>query len=153
MKLLELENQLETYFIDMYSSSEFSRVIDIDDLEKNNSWDKKHTLIHIIYPLVYLFVTLVVNLFIAWEVFFYYKYQEKLIAKLHRRSMNGCNYYFGEGVFYYEYGEESNAKLNGKSMDEWRLAFIYIEIYLFDIIDNEIIIQCFEKMKIYHWKW
>ena len=52
-----LNVQLETYIIDMRSSSEFSELKGISDLAQKMVETKRH----IVYPLVYLFVTLALS--------------------------------------------------------------------------------------------
>ena len=56
-----LNDQLETYIIDMRSSSEFSELKGISDLAQKMAETKRH----IVYPLVYLLVTLALVLPVA----------------------------------------------------------------------------------------
>ena len=106
-----LSGQLETYIIDMRSSSEFSYLKGIGDLAQK----MVETKMHIVYPLVYLLITLTLILPVATtnvEITFL------VINIVKNRLRNGMG-------------------------DQWMndQLFVFIEKDIFDIIDNETIMQ------------
>ena len=116
IELVVLNDQLETYIIDMRSSSEFFDLKGIGDLAQKIVETKKY----IVYPLVYLPVTLT------------------LILPLATANV--------ERTFCHEYCKKSTVKSDGISMDERSIDCVCRK-YIFDIIDNETIMQHFQYMK------
>ena len=104
-----LNDQLETYIIDIHSSSEFSELKGISDLAQKIVEIKRH----IVYPLVTLALVLPVATRTVERTFYVMN-----IVKNRRRN-----------------------RIRNQWMKDHLL--VYIEKYIFDIINNEIIIQHF----------
>ena len=68
-ELMVLENQAETYVIDMRSCDEFAKLQGISDLAKNLVWFKKDILYPLVYKLVKLALVLLVVTAIVKRVF------------------------------------------------------------------------------------
>ena len=117
IELMILNYQLETYIIDMRSSSEFSELKGISDLAQKMVETKRH----IVYPLVYLLVTLALVLPVATAIV------EKTFS-----AMNIVK-----------------NRLRNRMRDQWMNdhLLVYIEKDIFDIIDNETIMQHFQNIK------
>ena len=117
IELMILNYQLETYIIDMRSSSEFSEFKGISDLAQKMVETKRH----IVYPLVYLLVTLALVLPVATAIV------EKTFP-----AMNIVK-----------------NRLRNRMRDQWMNdhLLVYIEKDIFDIIDNETIMQHFQNIK------
>ena len=113
IELMILNDQLETYIIDMHSSSEFSELKGISDLAQKMVETKRH----IVYPLVYLLVILALVLPVA-------------TATMERT--------------FYVMNIVKN-RLQNRMRNQWMNdhLLVYIEKDIFDIIDNETIIQHF----------
>ena len=112
-----LNDQLETYIIDMRSSSEFFELKGISDLAQKMVETKRH----IVYPLVYLLVTLALVLPVATATV--------------ERTFSAMNIV--------------KNRLRNRMGDQWMNDYllVYIEKDIFDTIDNETIIQHFQNMK------
>ena len=115
--VLALDNQLQTYIVDMRSNDEFLELKGIGDLARKMVETKKD----VIYPLVYLLVKLVLTLPVATATversFSAIKYiKSSLRNRMGDQWMNDC-------------------------------LVTYIERDVFDSIDNEEIMQLFQNMK------
>ena len=101
-----LNDQLETYIIDMCSSSEFSKLKGISDLAQKMVETKRH----IVYPLVYLLVTLALVLPVVTAT-----------VEITFSAMNIVR-----------------NRLRNRIRYQWMNdhLLVYIEKYIFDIIDN-----------------
>ncbi|KAF8393116.1 hypothetical protein HHK36_021357 [Tetracentron sinense] len=117
IQLMALDNQLETYIIDIRSNSEFSELEGINNLAEKMIKTKKD----IVYPLVYLLVTLALILPVATATVERAFSAMKILKNRLRNRM----------------GDEL--------MNDCLVA--YIEKDIFDSIDNEAIIQRFQNMK------
>ncbi|GAV80123.1 LOW QUALITY PROTEIN: Dimer_Tnp_hAT domain-containing protein, partial [Cephalotus follicularis] len=116
MNLMALDNQLETYIIDMRTSCEFSNIKGIGGLANKLVETKKD----IVYPLVLVKLTLILPVATASveRVFSAMKYVKNRLRNRMRDSlMNNC-------------------------------LVTYIEKDVFSSVDNETVIQHFQKMKI-----
>ncbi|GMP54230.1 hypothetical protein CsSME_00019458 [Camellia sinensis var. sinensis] len=117
VELIVLNDQLDTYIIDMLSSSEFSMLNGIADLAKKmveTGRDK-------VYPLVYLLLTLALILHVTSATV------ERVFS-----AMNIVK-----------------NRLRNRIGDEWMndSLIVYIERDIFDGIDNDTIMERFQKMK------
>ncbi|KAF8404898.1 hypothetical protein HHK36_009793 [Tetracentron sinense] len=117
MDLLALDNQLETYIIDMRSTNEFSELKGISDFAEKMVKIKKD----LVYPLVYLLVTLALILPVVTttvdRTFFAMKIVKNgLRNRMRDEWMNDC-------------------------------LVTYIQKDIFNSIDDETIIQRFQNMK------
>ena len=117
IELIILNDQLETYIIDMHSSSEFSELKGIRDLAQKMVETKKH----IVYPLVYLLVTLTLVLPVATATI--------------ERTYSAMNIV--------------KNRLRNRMGDQWMNdhLLVFIEKDIFDTIDNKTIMQHFQNMK------
>ena len=117
IELMILNDQLETYIIDMRSSSEFSELKGISDLAQKMVETKRH----IVYPLVYLLVTLALVLPVATATV--------------ERTFSAINI--------------MKNRLRNRMGDQWMNdhLLVYIEKDIFDTINNETIMQHFQNMK------
>ncbi|KAF8396512.1 hypothetical protein HHK36_018135 [Tetracentron sinense] len=115
--LMALDNQLQTYIMDMRSNSEFSDVKGISGLAEKMVKTRKN----ILYPLIYLLVTLALILSVATATVERAFSAMKIIKNRLRNRMG----------------------------DEWMndCLVVYIEKDIFDSIENEAIIQRFQNMK------
>ena len=114
-----LNDQLDTYIIDMLSSSKFSMLNGIADLAKKmveTGRDK-------VYPLVYLLLTLALILHVATATV------ERVFSTINI----------------------VNNRLRNRMGDEWMNdnLVVYLKRGIFDGIDNDTIIERFQKMKTY----
>ena len=117
IELMILNDQLETYIIDMRSSSEFSELKGISDLAQKMVETKRH----IVYLLVYLLVTLALVLPIATATV--------------ERTFSAMNIV----------KNRLRNRIGDQLMNDHLL--VYIEKDIFDTIDNETIMQHFQNMK------
>ena len=117
VELSTLDDQLETYIVDMRSSNEFLQVKGICDLAQKMVEKKRH----IVYPLVYLLVTLALVLPIATATVERAFSAMKIVKNWLRNRMG----------------------------DEWLndSLVVYIEKDIFSCIDNEAIMQRFQNKK------
>ena len=117
IELMILNDQLETYIIDMRYSSEFSKLKGISDLAQKMVETKRR----IVYPLVYFLVTLALVLPVATATV--------------ERAISAMNIV--------------KNRLRNRMRDLWMNdhLLVYIEKDIFDIIDNETIMQHFQNMK------
>ena len=115
--LMALEIQLETYIMDMRDSEEFSGLKGISELAKRMVETKKSEL----YSLVFLLVTLFLILSVATATV--------------ERSFSAMNIV--------------KNRLRNWMGDQWLndSLVVYVEKDIFDSIDNELIMQRFQKMK------
>ncbi|PIN08331.1 hypothetical protein CDL12_19093 [Handroanthus impetiginosus] len=116
VELLELDAQLEKYILDIRSDSDFDELTTIGELSKKLVKKRKH----IVYPLVYLLVNLAVILSVATTTV--------------ERT------FFAMNII--------KNKLRNRMGDEWLndCLIIYLEIDVFDAIENEKIVQQFQNM-------
>ena len=112
-----LNDQLETYIIDMRSSIEFSELKGINDLAEKMVETKRH----IVYLLAYLLVTLALVLPVATAIV--------------ERTFSAMNIV----------KNRLRNRMGDQWMNDHLL--VYIEKYIFDTIDNETIMQHFQNMK------
>ena len=112
-----LNDQLETYIIDMRSSIEFSELKGINDLAEKMVETKRH----IVYLLAYLLVTLALVLPVATAIV------ERTFSAMNIMKNRLRN------------------RMGDQWMNDHLL--VYIEKYIFDTIDNETIMQHFQNMK------
>ena len=117
IELMILNDQLETYIIDMRSISEFSELKGISDLAQK----MVETKIHIVYLLVYLLVTLALVLLVTTATV-ERTFSTMNIVKNRLRNRMGDQW-----------------------MNDHLL--VYIEKDIFDTIDNKTIMQHFQNMK------
>ena len=117
IELVILNYQLETYIIDVRSNDQFSQLKGIGDLARKMVETKKH----IVYPLIYLFVTLTLILPVATTTI------EKTFS-----TMNIVK-----------------NRLRNRMGDQWmnNQLLVYVEKDIFDSIDNDTIVQHFQNMK------
>ncbi|XP_020237275.2 zinc finger MYM-type protein 1 [Cajanus cajan] len=117
IELLALDNQLENYFIDVCFDSAFSKLEGIGDLSMKLVETRKH----VVYPLVYLLLELALILPVATASV------ERVFS-----AMNIIK-----------------NRMRNRMGDEWLndCLVTYIEREVFDSIENEQIIQCFQTMK------
>ncbi|XP_057471022.1 uncharacterized protein LOC130759834 [Actinidia eriantha] len=117
VELLVLHDQLDTYIVDMRSSNDFSRLNGISDLAQKLVETGRNK----VYPLVYLLLTLALILPVATATV------ERVFS-----AMNIVK-----------------NRLRNRMGDEWmkNSLIVYIEKDIFDCIDNETIMQNFQKMK------
>ncbi|GMP78350.1 hypothetical protein CsSME_00034298 [Camellia sinensis var. sinensis] len=117
MELMVLNDQLYTYIIDMLSSSEFSMLNGIADLANKMVETRRDK----VYPLVYLLLTSALILPVATATV------ERVFS-----TMNIVK-----------------NRLWNRMGDEWMndSLVVYIERYIFDGIDNDTIMERFQKMK------
>ncbi|PKA58569.1 hypothetical protein AXF42_Ash008856 [Apostasia shenzhenica] len=110
--LLKLDNQLDNYIFDMRSSDDFAYLQAKKLVETNR---------HIIYPLVYLLIKLVLTLLVA-------------TASV-ERAFSAMNIV--------------KSRLRNKMGDLWMndCLVTFIERDIFNKVDNELILQCFQNMK------
>ncbi|KAF8388536.1 hypothetical protein HHK36_027211 [Tetracentron sinense] len=115
--LMALDNQLQTYIMDMRSNSEFSDVKGISGLAEKMVKTRKN----ILYPLIYLLVTLALILPVATATVERAFSAMKIIKN----------------------------RLRNRIGDEWMndCLVVHIEKDIFDSIENEAIIQRFQNMK------
>ncbi|GAV90762.1 LOW QUALITY PROTEIN: Dimer_Tnp_hAT domain-containing protein/DUF4371 domain-containing protein, partial [Cephalotus follicularis] len=115
--LIELKNQLETYIIDMRSDIEFTEVNDIGELAKRMKEKNKDKL----YPLVYMLLKLALILLVSTYTV------EKAFSAM----------------------PVIKNRLRNQMGDQWMndISVTYIEKDIFNVIDNEAIIQWFQNMK------
>ncbi|KAK3199317.1 hypothetical protein Dsin_022732 [Dipteronia sinensis] len=115
--LMILDCQLETYIMDMRSSDEFLKLKGITELAKMMVAHKKDE----VFPLVYLLLTLVLILLVATATV--------------ERSFSAMNII--------------KTRLRNRMGDQWMNdnLVVYIEKDISDGIDNETIMQHFQKMK------
>ena len=116
-ELIKLDNQLETYILDVRSSKQFVELKGIGDLARKMVETQRNQ----VYPLVYLLLTLAVILPVATASV------ERVFS-----AMNIVK-----------------NRLRNRMGDEWMNdnLIVYIEKDIFDIVDNEIIMQRYQKMK------
>ncbi|KAH9792382.1 TTF-type domain-containing protein [Citrus sinensis] len=116
--IMALEIQLDTYILDMRTSGEFSELKDIGDLAKRMVETKRHN----VYPLVYLLITLALTLPVA-------------TASV-ERAFSAMNILKNQ--------------LRNRMGEQWMndSLVVYIEKDLFNNIDNEVVMQRYQCMKI-----
>ena len=117
LELMILFDQLDSYIIDMRSSIEFSNLLGIGDLAQKMVEMKKH----VVYPLVYLLVTLALILQVATATV------ERAFSAM----------------------KIVKNRLRNRMSDQWMTnnLIVYIEKDIFDCIDNDVIMQRFQNMK------
>ena len=117
LELMIFSDQLDSYIIDMRSSIEFSNLLGIGDLAQKMVETKKH----VVYPLVYLLVTLALILPVATATV-----QKAFSAMKFVKN-----------------------RLRNRMGDQWMTnnLIVYIEKDIFDCIDNDVIMQRFQNMK------
>ncbi|XP_057488237.1 uncharacterized protein LOC130774233 [Actinidia eriantha] len=115
--LMILDNQLQNYIIDMYSSREFAKLQGIGDLAKKLVETKKDTA----YSLVYLLIKLALILPVATATV------ERAFSAMKFKKNRLRN------------------RMGDQWMNDYLVT--YIENDVFDNIDNEIIMQRFQNMK------
>nr|KYP47883.1 Zinc finger MYM-type protein 1 [Cajanus cajan] len=117
VELLALDNQLENYFIDVCFDSAFSKLEGIGDLSMKLVETRKH----VVYPLAYLLLELALILPVATASV------ERAFSTVNIIKNRMCN----------------------RMGDEWLndCLVTYKEREVFDSIENEQIIQCFQTMK------
>ncbi|KAH9737434.1 TTF-type domain-containing protein [Citrus sinensis] len=115
--IMALGTQLDTYILDMRTSGEFSELKDIGDLVKQMVETKRHN----VYPLVYLLITLALTLPVA-------------TASV-ERAFSAMNIL--------------KNRLRSRMGEQWMndSIVVYIEKDLFNNIDNEVVMQCYQCMK------
>ena len=120
LELMILSNQLDSYIIDMRYSIEFSNLLGIGDLAQKMVETKKH----VVYPLVYLLVTLALILPVATATL------ERAFSAMKIVKNRLCN----------------------RMGDEWMTnnLIVYIKKDIFDCIDNDVIMQHFQNKKSRH---
>ncbi|GMP24744.1 hypothetical protein CsSME_00001906 [Camellia sinensis var. sinensis] len=116
-ELMVLNDQLDTYIVDMLSSSEFSMLNGIADLAKKMVDTRRDK----VYPLVYLLLTFALILPVATATV--------------DRVFSAMNI--------------AKNRLRNRMGDEWMndSLVVYIERDIFDGIDNDTIMERFQKMK------
>ncbi|XP_062118781.1 uncharacterized protein LOC133832456 [Humulus lupulus] len=116
-ELMILDDQLETYIIDVRSTKKFLGLKSIGDLAQKMVETKKN----IVYPLVYRLITLALILPVVTATV------ERVFS-----SMNILK-----------------NRLRNRMGDQWMNDFllVYIEKYIFNSLDNEVIMQRFQNMK------
>ena len=114
---MKLDNQLETYILDVRSSKQFVELKGIGDLAKKMVETKRNQ----VYPLVYLLLTLALILPVATASV------ERVFS-----AMNIVK-----------------NRLRNRMGDEWMNdnLIVYIEKDIFDKVDNEVIMQRYQRMK------
>ena len=117
LELMILSDQLDSYIIDMLSSIEFSNLLGIGDLAQKMVETKKH----VVYPLVYLLVTLALILPVATATV------ERVFSAM----------------------KIVKTRLRNRMGDQWMTnnLIVFIEKDIFDCIDNDVIMQRFQNMK------
>jgi hypothetical protein len=117
MDLMVLGDQLDTYIIDLCGDDEFSSIEGIASLAEKMIKTKKN----LIFSLVYMLIKLLLLLPVATATV--------------------------EKVFSAMYIVKS--RLRNRIKDKWMNdnSVVYIEKYIFDTINNEIIMKRFQKMK------
>ena len=120
LELMILSNQLDSYIIDMRYSIEFSNLLGIGDLAQKMVVTKKH----VVYPLVYLLVTLALILPAATATL------ERAFSAMKIVKNRLCN----------------------RMGDEWMTnnLIVYIKKDIFNCIDNDVIMQHFQNKKSRH---
>ncbi|PKA48431.1 hypothetical protein AXF42_Ash020949 [Apostasia shenzhenica] len=115
--LLKLDNQLDNYIFDMRSSDDFAYLKGIGNLTKKLVEINRY----IIYPLVYLLIKLVLTLPVG-------------TASV-ERAFSAMNIV--------------KSRLRNKMGDLWMndCLVTFIERDIFNKVDNELILQCFQNMK------
>ncbi|XP_057798119.1 uncharacterized protein LOC131014237 [Salvia miltiorrhiza] len=112
-----LDDQLETYILDMHSTDGFGRLKGIGALAQKMAETKKHE----VYPLLYLFITLALILPVATATV------ERVFS-----AMNIIK-------------NRLRCRMGDQRMND--SLVVYIEKEIFDSVDNESIIQMFQSMK------
>jgi membrane-anchored glycerophosphoryl diester phosphodiesterase (GDPDase) len=117
VELMKLDSQLETFIIDLRSDDQFSKLNGIVDLSEMLVKTKKH----IVYPMIYLLLKLVLILPVATATV--------------ERSFSAMKYV--------------KNGLRNRMRDEWLndCLVTYIESDIFDNVDTEKIIEHFQNMK------
>jgi membrane-anchored glycerophosphoryl diester phosphodiesterase (GDPDase) len=117
VELMKLDSQLETFIIDLRSDDQFSKLNGIVDLSEMLVKTKKH----IVYPMIYLLLKLVLILPVATATV------ERPFSAM-KYVKNG---------------------LRNRMRDEWLndCLVTYIESDIFDNVDTEKIIEHFQNMK------
>jgi hypothetical protein len=117
VELMKLDSQLETFIIDLRSDDQFSKLNGIVDLSEMLVKTKKH----IVYPMIYLLLKLVLILPVATATV--------------ERSFSAMKYV--------------KNGLRNRMGDEWLndCLVTYIESDIFDNVDTEKIIEHFQNMK------
>ena len=117
LELMILSDQLDSYIIDMRSSIEFSNLLGIGYLAQKMVETKKH----VVYPLVYLLVTLALILPVATATV------ERVFSAM----------------------KIVKNRLRNRMGDQWMTnnLIVFIEKDIFDCIDNDVIMQRFQNMK------
>ena len=117
LELMILFDQLDSYIIDMRFSIEFSNLLGIGDLDQKMVETKKH----VVYPLVYLLVTLALILSVAITTV------ERAFSAM----------------------KIVKNRLRNRMGNQWMTnnLILYIEKDIFDCIDNDVIMQHFQNMK------
>jgi hypothetical protein len=115
--LIVLGDQLDTYIIDLCGNDEFSSIESIASLAEKMVKTKKN----LIFPLVYMLIKLLLLLLVITATI------EKVFSAMHIVK----------------------SRLRNKIRDKWMNdnLIVYIEKYIFDTIDNEIIMKRFQNMK------
>ena len=116
-KLLKLEDQLETYILDVCSNEEFVRLKGLGDLAKKMVETKKDE----VYPLVFLLIRLALVLPVATATV--------------ERVFSGMNIV----------KNRLRNRMGDQLMND--NLIVYVEKDIFDSIDNEVIMQHFQSMK------
>ncbi|KAJ0971407.1 hypothetical protein J5N97_019366 [Dioscorea zingiberensis] len=117
VEVLALENELETYIIDVRSSADFNNLLGVNDLAIKLVETRKNTL----YPLVYRLISLALILPISTATV------ERVFSAM----------------------KIVKTRLRNRVGDQFLADCLvpYIEKDIFDCIDNETIIHCFQNMK------
>ena len=117
LELMILSDHLDSYIIDMHSSIESSNLLGIGDLAQKMVEMKKH----VVYPLVYLLVTLALILPVAIAIV------ERAFSAM----------------------KIVKNRLRNRMGDQWMTnnLIVYIEKDIFNYINNDVIMQRFQNMK------
>ena len=117
IELMVLNDQLQTYIIDEQSNDQFSQLKGISDLARKMVETKKH----IVYPFVFLLVTLVLILPVATTTVKRTFYTMNIVKN----------------------------RLQNRMEDQWMddQLLVYVEKDIFDSINNDTIMQHFQNMK------